>query len=440
LQAENPPKVVGDDVEVASKHSRSSKHSRASAAKSAGLASATETTDSSITGNGKQILETTPRKLMYMVSAFVALVLHLLYLIMLIMMIDGWVLPFNPSSFKNAGSVIFQTWGLICFAAMDVAMNDSFAAFIGYLMSRKSGFSIAACGFAQASIMEKIRFPNRLSFRSSVKPFLTKFSFLFGLHYLMLILTVITSTAIGAKTSRVNGNSLMCLTYSQDFKYPMERGQPTIANGMGVSELIDGTALGLMRYNNFELPFSTHLLPPQLTDTCADGSTIQGPGFASDISTQCTCSASSSNVNLRMASGMDDDQDAMSVTTYVQSLGQTPGWVNYIKQINGEVINITTFLTGTNLCGGFNSSRPAIPVCKTQISNHRFVGTLVKYKTDGTPASIAAKEAALSDYEGAPTGPADIGWLLTGLNNLFGASVSYTIMPPHWPGKNLSFF
>lgn len=439
LQNELPQDGAGKgevDVEVASKHSRSSRHSHASAAKSAGLASATETVDSSITsGNGKQIVETMPRKLMYMLSAFLALILHILYLVVLVLMSKGWVLPFNPVTFKDTGSVIFQTWGIVGFLSMEVALNDAFAAFVGYLLSRKEGFSIAACGFAQANLIEKLRFPSRLSFRSEVKPFLTKFSLLFGLHLLMLILTVIASTAISAKSSRVNGNALMCLQYSQDHKYPVDRGQPTVAIEMGVAELIDGTALGLMRYNNFELSHSTHFLPPQLTDVCADGSTIQGPGFATDVSSQCVCSASSSYADLRVATGLDD-ADVTLVQTYVKSLVKTYGWVNQVNQVDDQVINVTSILTGTNLCGGFNSTLPAVPVCKTQISNHRFIGTLVQYKTDGTPASIAAKQVTEYDYDGVTTGSANITWLYTGLNNLFGASISYNILPPHWPGNH----
>ena len=244
----------------------------------------------------------------------------------------------------------------------------------------------------------------------------------------MVFLGIVSATAIMTHVSRINSGALMCLQYSQTYAYPVDRGIPTISGEMGVAELIDGTALGLMRASDATLNYSTHYLPPQLTDVCKDGSTIQGPGFATDIYSECTCTGTSSTSDLA-AAGVASSVAAQ----YVKQLKTTAGWVNTIA-LDGKAINVTTILTGTSLCGGNNHSSPAVPVCKTRIKNHRFIGTMITYKTDGTPASIAAKTVVEMDT-GFETGPANITWLYQGLGFLFGNEASYNLMPAHWPGN-----
>ena len=112
-----------------------------------------------MTGNsGKQVADTYVRKLFFMIPAFVSLVLHLLYLVTLNILNSstGMVLPFAPHSFGNVGQIILLIWGRIAYLYTHGALNESLAAYCGYLLNRKEGFSIAVCGFVQGILIHSI--------------------------------------------------------------------------------------------------------------------------------------------------------------------------------------------------------------------------------------------------------------------------------------------
>lgn len=424
-----------------SEYDKVSIHSKAKSGRSKKSAGAdTSASTNSVTGGGgKQVADTGARKLVHMVPTVIALVFHVIYLAVLLLMHSetGWVLPFNVSVFVTAGPIIFEVWGLLCYVLMDIALNDSLSAFLGYLLSRKEGFSIAVCGFNQASLLGKIQFPNLLSFRSTAKPLLSKLSLLWLAHLGMIILNLVASTGIQANGSRIDKGALMCLSYSQGYLYPTDRGIPTLVAKMGGAELIDGTAIGYLRATDPTLEFSTQIVSPQLTDACQDGSSIVGNGISAEVYTTCQCSVSSSKADL-MNAGLDAEFST-EAATYAGLQSHAAGWVNTIK--NGDdVVNMTTILTGSHVCGGHNSSSPAVAVCKTQIKNHQQVAVLVTYKTDGTPASIAAKTLevlgdARSESLGITRESLNMTWMYVALKNLYGGEVSHHLLPGHWPGS-----
>jgi hypothetical protein len=321
---------------------------------------------------------------------------------------------------------------MIAFFINELAMNDAFAAGVGYLLSKPEGFSIAVCGFAHASTFEKILFPFRLKSSSKIRMFLAAFATIWGLHAAILPLTFVTSMGISTELSRINAPvSLMCLTYSQkvsngDLRLK-DRYIPTLENEMGVAELIDGTALGLMRSSDPSLSHSLHLLPPQLTDVCQDGSTIIGNGFKTDIASTCECSTDSTS-----SSFSSFGSDSSAVAANVTGVLANPVMVNYVTYAS-RVITLHTVLAGTN-----STICPAgsVPICTTKYSNHQIAQLLVTYKTDGTPASIAAKNVKLL----ATIEDADMLTLYASLQNQLTTRTTSTVLPPHFTGTFVVFF
>ena len=90
-----------------------------------------------------------------------------------------------------------------------MALDSGAAALVGYLLTRKQGYSIAACGFCHADMFEKLFFAGKLSFRSTAKKFLNRMSLIWLLHMILLIFTVFSLTGVSTDHTRVAGSSLM---------------------------------------------------------------------------------------------------------------------------------------------------------------------------------------------------------------------------------------
>jgi len=400
--------------------------------------------NSSITGShGKSVADTSVRKLTYMIYAFVSFVLHCFYLagVLILGSKDGMTLPFSKDIFVYAGPVIAIFWARFSYLVCAQALDEGFGAFVGYLLSRKEGFSIVACGFVQSNFSDKITFANRLSFRSTAKPLLSKASFIWIFHALNFIFAIIASTSISAESSQIDGTNLMCIEYGQD-GMAFNRGVPTIRNEMGGAELVDGTALGLLRAHDADLHYTTHVFPPQLIDVCQDGSTIKGNGFATDISTTCNCVDDVDAASLQVGGIPSTISAAMSLKA--TSMQNYPGWVNHVSfDSTNNSVTVQSILTGFSICGGtsplsqsVNSTETAsASVCTTKIWNHRHSFILVTYKTDGTPASIACKRVDILEEGEA----ADMGWLDESMNSFLesesATNISTHPLPSHWPGS-----
>ena len=405
--------------------------------KSIAASAANSMADSEDSGAGKQITDTGVRKLMFMKWVFISTILHVCYIVFLSLLHskDGWYLPFDPYTFKYAGPLALQTLALVCYVANDIALTDAMSGFAGYLMTRKEGYSIAICGFVHGSIADKLRYAGRLSFRSTAKNFLSKISLIWLFHSMLLVLTLIASTAITTSGSRVLGKKLMCLQYSQDQK-PIDRGLPTLVNEMGVAELMDGTALGHLSTNagkkDGSTKYSEHILPPQLTEDCKDGSYIFGHGFITDVLSKCTCAASSSRADL-IAAGVNSTQ-ATEVSNYLVANAGISGMVTALNMPVYDAINLTVILSGTNLCGGINLTHPAVPVCHTKIWDHRDGTMYVTYKADAFMSSIVQQKSEMVYVDHL----SDLPYLHTSLKILLG-NVGWANLPAHWPGKYFLF-
>jgi hypothetical protein len=148
---------------------------------------------------------------------------------------------------------------------------------------------------------------------------------------------------------------------------------------LGAGEYVFGTSLGHLRSEE-DVPSTFHVFPPQLTDTCMDGTTIVGDGFHTQIDTRCTCANSMSAAHL-----IDAGVDASVVGRMINMSDATStrnALVQYLYPDGADKVNLTTILTGvhiymililisgTNICGGIDKLNPATPVCQTVFSNH----------------------------------------------------------------------
>jgi len=109
------------------------------------------------------------------------------------------------------------------------------------------------------------------------------------------------------------------------------------------------------------------------------------------------------------------------------ALGADPGLVSDI-QLDGEEINIVTYMHGYKVCGGYNTT--SVPVCNTKLSNHINALIQMQYGTDGTTASIAALFSEIREE----LAPANMTWMYAGLKSVLPGDPAITALPPTIPG------
>jgi hypothetical protein len=246
-------------------------------------------------------------------------------------------------------------------------MNDGAAAYVGYLLSEKKGFSMVACGFVQADLFEKFTFANNLSFRSSAKKFLSRLSYLWITHFLLLALTVFSSVTLQSDTFRFDSGYLRCIIYGQDGE-PNDRGWPTLEVEMGVAEYIFGSSLGMLR-SEMAVDNSTLVIAPQLIDVCQDGSTLVGDGYILTVATSCKCIANSKPATL-IKNGVDPAIAPQLKAKLDEIEEGNHGMAASFMEV-GETVKIVHLLIGTNICGGRqNLSEASISLCTTSLSDH----------------------------------------------------------------------
>ncbi len=144
---------------------------------------------------------------------------------------------------------------------------------------------------------------------------------------------------------------------------------------MGTGEYVFGTSLGHLRSQE-DTPHTFHVFPPQLTDTCNDGTTIVGNGFVTQIDTTCTCSNSMRPHHL-IAAGVDATKVNQMINLSMNST--MPDTLTQHIYRTGENVTIVSFLKGTNVCGGINATSPRVPVCTTTFSNHSNALIMAEY-------------------------------------------------------------
>jgi len=377
---------------------------------------------------GREINDTAVGRLLYLQWSFLSIIIEvlLIYVLYLLHTDEGITVPVGGQVFQQTVPVILELWMHICYIFTDLALSKGVAAYFAHELVQKRGYSLIVCGFIQSGLFAKIQFSGLLNFRSKYKKVLSRASILWLVHILFLILTFFASTAITISTTRYDSGSLLCVEYGQDGT-PVDRGWPTIETQSGVAEFIFGTSLGLLSSEGHDVN-TTLLTSPQLIDSCADGTNIQGNGFATNLATTCTCSASSSIADLIVA-GVDASVASEMLEKHVAMSGG-PGWTNNIQWDGAQSIVITTLISGGYLCGGSNYANKTVPVCTTNIASHKKAFIEISWMNDGVnvrSAPNAAKSVTITD-------DAKFDWLHTAVKNAFGDKVTSQKLPGFYPG------
>ncbi|KAI8916123.1 hypothetical protein EDD86DRAFT_244071 [Gorgonomyces haynaldii] len=371
---------------------------------------------SSVEFKGSEIIENAWTKaLFYKWIVLSAIANVLLAVVLSKMATTGLVVNFWGSLFRQTTGVLIQIWMNLSHVLTLYSINEATAVFMGYLVSRKRGFSLAVCGYCHSNFLEKIFFSSKLSYRSESRPILQKHSYFLIIHTILIFLSVFSSANVISQTLRVDFGILSCNIFTQ-VDAPFDRKYPTMETAMGVGEFVFGSSLGVMRSEN-NVDYTLFIQPPQLTDTATNSQQLVGPGFTTDILTTCQCSASMNNTDL-IASGIPSGV-VSRMTDAINALQGEFGFANHFYQNT----------TAVTACGGRNQSVSPATVCKTVFTNHRNAEILVGIMTDGTPASIAVKFVEVRKSGD----PADLSWVYVSFINLFGSDVSSYTLPQLYP-------
>ncbi|KAJ3252522.1 hypothetical protein HK103_001423 [Boothiomyces macroporosus] len=339
---------------------------------------------------------------------------------------EGLILTQLGPVVRQGAEVFILLWMFFTHISTFRAMDDGLSAIFGYLLTRKRGYSLAVCGFVHSSPFEKITYSSNLSYRSPCRKFLAKLSYLWLIKIFVPILIFITSISIYYEPYRYLHSNLGCAVYTQE-GVPFDKKWPTLETEMGIGELVFGNSFGILRSEQ-NVANSTFIVGPALVDTCEDGTTIEGPGYVASLLSTCAC-ANSLNANDMEIAGVDPNV-APQMASQVSLLSNISGIINYVEYVDHQTVNVTSILTGTQLCGQSIPSNEPYPVCVTTINNHLEALILVQFMTDGTSASIAP---ALSTI--VSTGaPANITWIYQSLVNILGGTISSTTLPQVYPG------
>jgi hypothetical protein len=375
-------------------------------------------------GVGKPLVEILSSKLYFFRMVFYAFFLNALLIgyTGLLVSTEGFMIKLPWIRIDDIAQILMVSLMAYVQYVTYYATNDALAVYFGMLLAQPRGYTAAVVGMVQGNLLEKILFSSAISVRSKAKRILNRLSFGYLLHVSFMVIPIMAALELTKAVRETDSGTLSCLIYHQRGQQA-DRGWPTFELEMGVGEYVFGTSIGNLRSQE-DVPTTTFIMAPQLTDTCLDGTTISGDGFIATITTDCICSGSPNASDL-ISNGVPS-ADAATFASHHQTLGFARGMVNGVY-LHGDSMSIHSLITGTNVCGG-GMSRP-LPVCVTNITDLRHALIRMVYMTDGTPASIAAKKATILEKKG----KADIEWLYKGYLYTMGNRIAPLEMPGLFP-------
>ncbi|KAJ3273632.1 hypothetical protein HDV01_004241 [Terramyces sp. JEL0728] len=333
----------------------------------------------------------------------------------------GLRIPIEQVVTQSAFSVIIEVALLAANYLVASSLNEAISAYFGYCLTRKTGYSLAVCGYTQAKISHKHKFAKELSQNSACRQTLIRLRWFWLVLELLTIVTPIVSVSISAEVLYTDD------VYTQ-YGYPEDRTFPNFDYATGVASHIFGQALGVMRAEEMQLgssdsTYSTFIMGPQLLDAAADGQSIVGQGYTLQIFSDCYC------ININDPEDMNylgiNQSDFTYFQTSYSNTNPLKGLISKITQLNSTTINIKSALTGfDNVCGG-NQYLNVAPVCSTTVNNFNFAVVQVQMMTDGTPSSVAAKYVTTRYL----LGPANTTWASYAFESVLGGTRSINLLP-----------
>ncbi|KAI8918907.1 hypothetical protein BC831DRAFT_481834 [Entophlyctis helioformis] len=377
--------------------------------------------------HARELSETLTSKLFEMRWCICAVLVNIILIFVILSVGSGITVPVTLNISSSIGCVVLELLLLMSNIVTLAAVDDGAAAYFGHKLASRRGFSLAVCGFVQASVLQKSTFASQLSLNSTCRKILARASGLWVLLHVILWLTPISATALHSYPVRRDHGVVGCLAYGQE-GIPVDRQWPIAVVETGLAEALFGTALGDLRTEQNDQNTTVALIGPQHLGVVEDGDTLVGPGFALDISSTCVC-ATSADVTGLTDVGVPANL-AQPLADAFNPLNNAVGMANAIVN-DTDNLHAITLLSGTLVCGGKNQTRPFVPVCTTTFKNHTRATVLVSYMTDGTPASITPRSIHLRSLGAA----VNLGtWAATALKNILDGEVSMLKLPNPNPG------
>jgi hypothetical protein len=374
--------------------------------------------------SGKPLVENNSTKFFFFRFTMLAFLLNVVLVLFGVSLrsSEGFLIKIPWIELDEVGPIMLVTLMWATHILTYTAFNDALSVYFGMLLCQTRGFAVSVTGLIQGNLLQKIVYASQLSIRSKAKRIATRLSFVFLLHSALLVIPLVAVFEIMTTVRVTDAGGLSCIIYHQNGKQN-DRGWPTLQVEMGVGEYVFGTSIGNLRSQE-DVEKTNFVMAPQLTDTCNDGTTISGDGFMMNIFTECTC-AGSSNASDLINNGIPA-ADAATFSDLFASLGRSQGMVHGVY-MNGQDMSIYTLLSRTNVCGG-GMSQP-VPVCQTNLTDIHVADIEMKYMTDGTPASIAAKKARILKVKE----KADMEWLYKGYTWIMNGRIAAVEMPGLYP-------
>ncbi|KAJ3071645.1 hypothetical protein HDU98_005004 [Podochytrium sp. JEL0797] len=341
----------------------------------------------------------------------------------------GVILTIDASLVNQFGGIILLVVLLITNTVTIWSLNEAGSCIFGYLLSSKSGYTFAVCGYMHSSTVGKMLFSQSLSLTSKYRKVLTRAAFLWVLLELVKILTPFIAISVVGQRYAIFNTFTDCIYFTQDDKLrPFDRKWPTLDSASGVAEYVFGSSLGIMR-SEVTANLTTAMYPPSLISVVNNGDVIEGLGFTADILTTCMCPNNLTTQALINA-GVDASQVGEIMQEYL-ALERMPGITFGVVTHNDSLV-ISNVFSGYNLCGG-NSRKLNQPlVCSTVMNNHQVASLEITFMTDGTTASISPANVNLLN----PVSKANVDtWLSFAMNSITNGPVSSYMTPATVPGS-----
>ncbi|KAJ1549046.1 hypothetical protein HK405_010718 [Cladochytrium tenue] len=343
-------------------------------------------------GNVRVISESKSTIFFEMFWCLAALSLNALLIGVVIVLSEGIVVPLDAPLIQHYAGVFLEVVLLYSNVLTMKALKQSASCVFGYLLSAQTGFSLVVCGFVQTPPFRKLKFAQTLSLTSPSRKTLERLSGLWIAIDLLKLLTPFCAISINATAFGVFNDLSNCVYFVQDEQIgPVDRKWPTMAVQSGVGEYVFGSSLGIMR------------------------SETSDPAVVSEDF---------------VAAGVDSYLVSDVIQRYDDARFAT-GLVFGISELQGQSLTVSNILTGVDVCGGAELETAFPLVCSTTIDNHEVAELQILFRTDGTPASIAADTVKLINS----VGPANITWLKYALTQLVEGPVSAFRLPPQIPGS-----
>jgi hypothetical protein len=209
--------------------------------------------------NAREISETFNTKIKEMTFCAIAIAGNCILIWFFCQLSTGLNVTMSLDNVKHLGAVIIEIVLLIANVLTIMAMDDGCAAYFGFRLASKEGYSLAVCGFQQTVPAFKVSYCNQLSLNSSCRKLLSRLALVWLIAEILKVVTPIPATAIRGVEYRTDKGTVPCIEYGQLNTFT-DRKWPTIEVESGIAELIFGTAIGFLRSERTDINVTTAIM------------------------------------------------------------------------------------------------------------------------------------------------------------------------------------